>query len=1352
MKNPEQLSELKRRLLERVLRGEVARATWEAPIQSRPPGAKVPIAPSQQQVWLHSQMGDTRFVYNEPITIHYHGRLDEGAFERSFHEFLRRHEIWRTTFASADGQVVQVVHPQLEIEIPLADLTGLPGEDRDAEATRIATADAQRPFDLAVGPLLRGRLFKLREDRYRFHLTLHHIIFDGVSIYRTVLPELAAIYNAFAKGEPSPLPEPILQYGDYALWQARLQESASVGEQLTYWRQQLAGELPTLHLPTDRPRPPMPSYRGGMETFALSPALTAEIKRRSKDERVTPYMFLLAAFKALLHRYSGQEDILIGGVTDGRRRPEFHNLVGFFLQTVVLRTRPSSRISFSEYLGQVKDAVLGGIANSDVPFDHLVRELQPKRDSSRHPFFQVLFSMEPPATPVDAPWELTQMDIATGASKVDLHLEIDEHKDRFIARFIYSTDVFEAPTIRRMVGHWLTLLEAAVAHPETLLRDLQLLTADESRWLRTASAGPQREIPPATVHGLIEAQCDRTPSRVAIEYEGQQVTYRELNDAATRLARRLVEAGVESQTLVGLCVERSANMVIALLAILKAGGAYIPIEPTLPRQRIAVMMEDAKPLVVLTEKALAAHLPHTDARVVCIDDSADNSLVSGAGDRASGSEKCLRRARPPAPREVRPEDLAHVLYTSGSTGRPKGVEVSHGALVNLLLSMQHEPGFAAGEKLLAVATISFDIAGLELYLPLISGGSVVIATREDARDPARLVERMRETQSTVMQATPATWRGLIESGWPGDPALKILCGGEALTHDLAQQLLARSRELWNMYGPTETTIYSTIQRIPAQASVIPIGRPISNTDVFVLDANLNPLPVGVSGELYIGGAGLARGYLRRAELTRERFIASPFDPAGRLYRTGDVARWLPDGTIEYLGRADNQVKIRGFRIELEEVETAIVELPGVTAAAVKARPDGSGSLALSAYICGAPTLDLRRALQHKLPEYMIPSRTVFLDALPLTPSGKLDRNALPDPAMDTTSAYVAPASTIERRLARIFESVLGLPTVGVRENFFNLGGHSLLVAKLLRGIELEFGRRLTMRAIFQSPTIEHLAYLLDGQSCLAARPRTVDIRPAGVSAPFFWIYGGPLFLSLESRVDPAHPLVTVALDPSEERTIDSSAALPTLAQIVEPLVRRIRMVQPEGPYHLGGWCSAGVMAYEVARQLEDAGHRVSLLALVDAPNPAHLRAIPGWRMNLSKLRYRLAHTARLRGRGARDYAAERLRNLSFRLFVRKPVGRLTFEDKMNLAADNYAPKPLDGRVALIRPSDRPQVPDLKCGWEQVLGNRLEVYDVGGDHISMFLESNVESLAVCLNRCLDDNPSRREIDVARRRAG
>ena len=1075
------MSGAKRRLLEKFLRGEVARQTWEQPIERHAAGTAVPLAPEQQVLWLSAQMAGSEPAYNEPVTLHHRGALDPEILERAFNEVVQRHEILRTTFASVDGDVMQVVHDRLPIQIPFLDLSKMPHEERERRANEIAVADSRRLFDMAIGPLLRARLVKMDTEDYRLYLTLHHIIVDGASSHHILVPELAAIYKAFRAGEPSPLPEPGYQYSDFALWQRRMLASDAVARQTSYWREQLAGNLPDLQLPTDRPRPATCSYRGAMKTFTVSPEMTAALNAASRREGVTLYMFLLAGLKVMLHRYSGQDDILVGGVSDVHRRPEFAGTVGMFLKLLALRTHPAGEMSFRDYLVQVKDSVLGALANSDVPFHHLVRELQPKRESARRPFFQAMLSMKPPCTgTVDPEWDLTQMDTETGFTKLDLYLEVDERPDGLQAKFIYSTDLFDAATIERMAGHWLTLLQSAMDTPSARLSDLTMLTPVEESQLRDGWNNTQREIPHATVHELIEQQVARTPNSIAVEAGGVRLTYRQLDDCANRLAGRLRQAGVKPGTLVALCLERTADLIVAPLAVLKAGGAYVPLDPSFPKDRLAYLVEDARAPLLVTTRALEGRVPRAARTIYCD----DNATPAESGPQGMSH----------------PDDLAYVRYTSGSTGKPKGVEIPHRAMVNLLLAMQREPGFTAADSLLAVTTFSFDISELELYLPLISGGRLVIATRDEARDPRRLIDRLRESKCTVLQATPVSWQGLIDAGWKGQRNLRALCGGEALSRDLAEQLLPRVAELWNLYGPTETTVWSAAQKVSSGAGPVPIGHPIDNTEIHILDAHRNVAPVGAAGELYIGGAGIARGYLRREDLTAERFVPHPFQAGERLYRSGDLARRLADGTIECLGRIDNQIKIRGFRIEPGEIEAALLEHPQVRAAAVRVWPDAAGNLSVAAYVAGAPieTDGLRRFLQQKLPDYMIPTRFVTLNAMPLTPNGKLDRAALPEPAaVEQAVRSIAPRTEAERKLRTIWESVLDARPIGIEDNFFDLGGHSFLVAKLLRRIDSEFGQRLSMAALFEAPTISRLAALLGDASSIRRLPRTINLQPAG---------------------------------------------------------------------------------------------------------------------------------------------------------------------------------------------------------------------------------------------------------------
>jgi amino acid adenylation domain-containing protein len=1321
MAAPDQMSGAKRRLLEKFMRGEVARQTWELPIERREAGASVPLAPEQEVLWLSAQMAGSEPAYNEPVTLHHRGALDPEILERAFNEVVRRHEILRTTFASVDGEVMQVVHDRLPIQIPFLDLSNVPPAERERRANEIAVADSRRLFDMAVGPLLRARLVKMEPEYQRLYLTLHHIIVDGASSHHVLVPELAAIYKAFRAGEPSPLPEPRYQYSDFALWQRRMLANDAVARQTSYWREQLAGDLPNLQLPTDRPRPATCSYRGAMKTLAVSPEMTAALHAASGREGVTLHIFLLAGLKVMLHRYSGQDDILVGGVSDVHRRPEFAGTVGMFLRLLALRTHPAGEMSFRNYLVQVKDSVLGALANSDVPFHHLVRELQPKRESARRPFFQVMLSMKPPPTgTADPEWDLTQMDTETGFTKLDLYLEADERPEGLKAKFIYSTDLFDAATVERMAGHWLTLLRSAMDSPSARLCDLTMLTPAEESQLRDGWNNTRREIPHATVHELIEQQVARTPNSIAVEAGGVSLTYRQLNDRANRVAGRLRQAGVKPGTLAALCLERTADLIVAPLAVLKAGGAYVPLDPSFPKDRLAYLVEDARAPLLVTTRALEGRVPKT-ARTIYCDDS---------GDRLSGALSNIGRS-------AGSDDLAYVRYTSGSTGKPKGVEIPHGAMVNLLLAMQREPGFTAADSLLAVTTFSFDISELELYLTLISGGRLVIASREEARDPRRLIDRLRESRCTVLQATPVSWQGLIDAGWKGQRNLRALCGGEALSRDLAEQLLPRVAELWNLYGPTETTVWSAAHKVSTGAGPVPIGHPIDNTDIYILDAHRNVAPVGVAGELYIGGAGVARGYLRREDLTAERFVPHPFQTGERMYRTGDLARRLVDGTIECLGRIDNQIKIRGFRIEPGELEAALLEHPQVRAAAVRVWPDSAGNLRVAAYIAGAPieTDELRRFLQQKLPDYMIPARFVTLDAMPLTPNGKLDRAALPVPAVEQAVRSIAPRTEVESKLRTIWESVLDARPIGIEDNFFDLGGHSFLVAKLLRRIDAEFGQRLTMAALFEAPTISRLAALLGDASAIRRLPRTINLQPAGAREPLFWIHAGPPFRTLAMHLGTNRPFLGVDFERADDETFEGF----TFAGLAARLVRTIRAVQPHGPYHLGGWCISGLLSYEVAAQLTDAGETVKLVVVVDSANPTYFRTIPKYKLIASKAMCHLTRLLRTEIGDVFRYATQRMKGFFTLALDGQRAEADPLEIVLNNAAIAYDPKPIPARVLVVQPVDRPEALDLRTSWAALRkhGN-VEVSDISGTHASMFEEPHVAALARCIGKRLADN--------------
>ena len=1319
------LPDAKRRLLEKMLSGGTARKRQAEGVTKRGANDPVPISLEQQNVWLHSSMAPSQPLYNEPITIHRKGSFDLALMEKSFNEMLRRHEAWRTSFQIVDGEVVPIVHDDLYVHLPLVDLTGLPATDREAEALRLATEDAHTPIDLTTPPLFRARVFKIAEDDHRLHLTLHHIIFDGVSIYRIVVPELSAIYDAYASGRTPQLDQPDLQYGDYAVWRERQMVSDSVVKQMDYWRQTLRGPLPVLQLPFDRPRPSIPSYRGSMETFSLSGPLTEALKAFSRKEGLTLYMTLLAAFKALLHRYSGQEDIIIGGVTDTRRRPELQKVVGYFLNSLVLRTKPLGRLRFREFLAQVGDTVVGALSASDVPFDRIVRDIQPKRDLSAHPLFQVLFSVEPPAPVFAQGWDLTQMDVTVGASKFDLYLELDERPEGMIGRFLYSTDLFDPQTIQRMIGHWRTILEAIVADPDCLLERLPLLTPDETRQLLTQWNDTAADVPRATIHQMFEDQAARSPHATAVECDGKSLTYMDLDRRANALANRLREPGVTTGTLVAICVERSVDMLVGLLAILKTGGAYLPLDPAFPQQRLAMILEDARPALLLTQPFLVDALPDSDVKLVFCDDGNDSAVT---GPKV-------------APTHMSGDDLAYVIYTSGSTGRPKGVEIPHRATVNLLSSIKQKPGCGAADALLAVTTLSFDIAALELFTPLLSGGRVIIAKRDDVSDPARLARLVERSGCTIMQATPATWRALLEAGWAGKKGLKILCGGESLPRELADQLLDRAGEVWNMYGPTETTVWSTIHKVAHGGQSVPIGRPIANTQIYILDAKGNPVPVGVTGELYIGGAGVARGYHKRDDLTRERFVTVAAAPGERIYRTGDLARYRADGTIECFGRNDQQVKVRGFRIELEEIEAALARHPALASVALKAWPDPSGELGLCAYMVNreepAPDVaELRQFLRQSLPDYMIPSRYVWLPALPMTPNAKVNRNALPEPGHTAPRlAFVAPRNDLERKLADVWKDVLQIESVGVTDDFFNLGGHSLLFARLVRRIEEIFGGRLSMSSAFQASTLESMATLLANPRSGAKQSRATVLQAKGSRPPFFWLSEPHAALSLVAAIDPDQPFITVALDLADKQELSDA---PRLADIGSRLVKIIRAQQPHGPYFIGGYCTSGIVAFEVASQLTAAGCEVGLVVMLHSANPA----LFGWKQKLGLEFDRFSHglrkTLSLPGREKWRALTERLLWNGRRLLHegRKPQDESdAFDEVQDRAAIVYVPKPYPGTVALLQPAKRPRALDYRSAWAGLVTGKFITEDISGTHATLMERPYISELGTKISACL-----------------
>jgi len=1043
-------------------------------IGPRPPEGPWALSFAQEQLWFLDQLAPGSPVYHIVDVVRLEGRYAAAALRRALQEVVRRHEVLRTAFTQRNGHPMQIVEPTVDLVLAEHDVSALPEPAREREWQRVVQEQGRQPFDLAHAPLVRATMVHWSAQEHRLLLTIHHIIADEWSM-ELLQREVSQLYEAFAHGRPSPLPAVPIQYADFACWQREWVRGDVLQRQLAYWREALTGAPAVLDLPTDKPRPAVQSFRGATEFFALPVPLVERLKALGRQDQATLFMILEASFAALLHRYTGQDDLLVGTPITGRTQRETESLVGNFINVVVLRARFPERLTFHGLLQQVREQALGAYAHPDLPFEHLVAELAPERDPSRTPLFQVMFVLHNPEGVSQVSNLAAQEVLGTGTSKFDLTLFFSETERGLEGLVEYSTDLFDAPTIQRLCGHYRTLLEGIVRQPDQSIATLPLLTGAEQQqlvvdWNNTAAAYPQDRC----LHQLIEAQAERTPDRVAVVVDERHLTYGELNRRANRLAHHLRGLGVGPDVLVGLLTERSLDMVVALLGILKAGGAYVPLDPAYPRERLAGMIKDAAVRVLVTQDRLRHGLPPQESLVVSMDGMADEIARHDDGDPAI---------------DVRSENLAYVIFTSGSTGRPKGVAVTHRSLVNLLESMGREPGLTEADVLLSVTTLSFDIAALELYLPLIKGARVVLASRDDALDGERLMSRLSSSGATVMQATPATWRLLLESGWGGNPGLKVLCGGEALSRDLADELLRRVAAVWNMYGPTETTVWSSAWRVEPGEGVVSIGRPIANTQMWVVDARLQPMPAGVPGELCIGGVGVARGYWERPDLTAEKFVPDPLsgEAGSRMYRTGDLARWLPDGRLECLGRIDHQVKVRGFRIEPGEIEANIARHPAVRDVVVIAREDIPGDKRLVAYlVADQPPADLvdqlRALIRGACPEYMVPAHFVILEALPRTHNRKIDRKALPAPERtrpDLGQTDVAPRTDAEQQVARVFSEVLGLSRVGVHDNFFaDLGGHSLLAIQVVSRIRDVFGVECQTRTVFEHPTIAGLARVL----------------------------------------------------------------------------------------------------------------------------------------------------------------------------------------------------------------------------------------------------------------------------------
>jgi aspartate racemase len=1302
----------------------------------------LPLSFAQQRLWFLDKLEPDSPAYNEPWAIQLNGLLNVEALEQSLNEILKRHETLRTTFLIIDGQPIQAITPASYQSLSIIDLQELQSDQRLNEAQLQFAALAQQPFDLSQGPLMLVKLLKLSAEEHWLLFNFHHIICDRWS-FGVFNRELTALYTAFTSGQPSPLPELPIQYADFAHWQGERLQGSILEDLLTYWKRQLSGQLPVLELPTDHPRPPLQSYRGSSQSLQLSQDLTIALNNLSWQSGATLFMTLLAAFKVLLHRYSGQEDIIVGIPIAGRNRPELENLIGFFLNTLVLRTDLSGNPRFHDLLKQVREIALGAYEHQDLPFEKLVEELHPQREQSISPLFQVMLILQnTPTAEVKLPGlTISSLKNSNQTAKYDLTLYLLETEQGLNCHLEYNTDLFASTTITRILSHFQTLLEGIVANPNQRLSDLPLLTERERyqllvEWNDTQTDYPQEQ----SIQQLFEAQVERTPDALAAIYENQRATYhyQELNGRANQLAHYLQKQGVGPEVLVGIYLERSLEMVEALVGILKAGGAYVPLDPDYPAERLAFILSDTQVSVLLTRHSLLEQLPNHSAQVICLD--IDWEDISQESEENPGSL-------------VTAANLAYVIYTSGSTGQPKGVAVPHQQILNRLAWMWDAYPFQAGEVGCSKTAINFVDSIWELLGPLLQGVPTVIIPNSVLQKPFKFVQILAEHQVTRLWVVPSFLRAILDTvpNLQSElPNLKFwVTSGEAISVELLQRFQESLPQavLYNLYGTSEVwdvTWYEPDPQ-PQKLDRVPIGRPIANIQAYILDAHRQPVPVGVPGELYVGGVGLARGYINRPELTEKKFITNPFSRgrgAGedesshreRLYKTGDLARYLPDGNIEFLGRLDNQIKIRGFRIELGEVEATLSQHSAIEQTVVIARDDISGDKRLVAYLVLSQdqtlTVDeLRLFLQKKLPNYMVPSAFIFLDALPLTPNGKIDRRALPAPdqtRLEPEGNFVAPRDKLELQLTQIWESVLGIQPIGIKDNFFDLGGHSLLAVRLVAEIDKAFDKKLPLATLFQAPTVEQLAKVLRDQEWKSSWYSLVPVQPSGSRPPLFGISHN--FRDLSHYLGQEQPVYRFHYAIGE--TTNKEISLPTLENLAAHYIQEMRSLQPEGPYYLMGLCFGGVVAYEMAQQLVGQGQQVAFLGLFDT--------FIGRYLTFLRLHQRFSNLFQLT-------PSELLRRIKYKIekkFVKDDNKYSPYLYNPNLPRrmlEAYTPQVYSGRVTLFKAMNQISVnyaiTPPEVGWRKFVNGELEIHEIPGSHVGILEEPNVKILAEKMRACI-----------------
>ena len=1328
----------------------------------------VPVIEPQLEIWVSCIMGgeDASRSYNEAVSLNLTGTFNYDAMRFALRDLLQRHEALRSSF-SADGKQI-CIYKELPLHIFFEDLSKQNTEEQQSYITEFSKKEAETTFDLLNGPLFRFAVLKISDQQHYLKITAHHIICDGWSL-GIMLQDLSKFYSAYAKNETPHLPE-ANKFSQYALDQLAFSETDEYKNIVQYWVDQFKDDAPVLNLPTDFPRPSVRTYKSQRDDYALNKELVSLVKAMGAKAGCSFVTTLLSAFEVFLHRVTGQNDIVLGLPAAGQSATGNYSLVGHCVNLLPLRTSFDGEISFLEYLKARKKQIFNDYEHQQFTFGSLLKKLNIVRDASRVPLVPVVFNID---LGLDDGVAFEGLKHQLGYNpreyeNFEIFLNASGSEQLLVLEWSYNTQLFKSSTINRMMDEFKSLLDSIAKDPGIKIKDIPLKPLNEiyaklKLWNDTASDYSKQK----TFQDLFAAAVNKHAEKTALKFGQQIFSYKNLNETSNQLAALLLDHHVKPGDIIGLAVERTPEMVITLLAIMKSGAAYVPVDPLYPQKRIEFMLQDSSAKILITSKQYKNRFQS----------GVKELLIEDIWPKLSSYPKENIKTN------INGSDLAYILYTSGSTGNPEGVQIEHHNLVNFLFSMQKKPGILSGDSLLAITTISFDIAGLELYLPLMSGAELVLADTESAKDGRVLLDIIEGQNITMMQATPSTWRMIIEAGWEKRLPLKILCGGEALPKDLADKLITRCNSLWNMYGPTETTIWSAVKQITANDESITIGRPINNTQLFILDDYLKPLPEGSVGEIYIGGDGVARGYLNRPDLTNERFVANPFHEfsGNKIYRTGDLGKFAENGEVQCLGRIDHQVKIHGYRIEPEEIEQALIKQKGVKEAVVVAHherlvayivPDNTSPKVVAAnnsdYTEDSQTqqqiTNWKLRIKELLPEYMLPKHFVVLAKLPLTPNGKIDRNALPKPAQNAEAQikkFAAPKTDTEKLIAGIWAKLLGVKEVSIHDDFFELGGHSLIAVQAMTSLEKETGKRMPLASLFEAPTVEKLSLLIEQKERSKAFDSLVAIKPGGNKMPLYIVHGFGmnvlLFNNVAKNMDVQQPVYALQAKGLNADHIDDS--FDKMEDIAASYISEILRQNPDGPYALAGYSLGGIIVFEMAKQLKAMGKEIKMLAMFDTYadnsnyfNPFLLNITKKFRRQFPKMLFILRSFARQPWQTIlyqTEFVKSKFRKLS-KLRRNKEDEGPSYDNKLaakyEYAYVNYKMTPYDDAIDLFKVKTRLYYLDdmIYLGWKQFAEKGVNVYEISGDHKTFLYPPYDKDFARVLQQALDERTSVKEM--------